>query len=405
MNDRWKKCITLVLGVFFVWTLASCAGMSLDEAVKRSAADIMAKLPAGSRVVIVAFDAEDENVSNYVMDELSKALTAKNLEVQILSHRDLAVGYLISQRYGEISAETAVSIGVGYGAKYVITGQFTWAGNGYQYRLTGINVETAARMHTTLLTVKDYRALQTLIAGLRENAAKTLEAKTLEDNRLNLISTEFSTSTEGSTMEIRVGVDLTHSLNEINKDTAKHTELRKFIYKTLYGCETFEEALNNTLKYASEFSSSTLEYNQDYGLGLGWEVTGITWGGKNGKYFFIANSYGMGGSSGNYTERGYIIDTEEVKIIDKKDIFVSTADPAFKLLISKYTSWGPPVEPDGQDDLFDSLEGFEFDLLCDERGVWFAWWRPYPPLKFCETLVPYSEISYFMTPLGREIFK
>jgi tetratricopeptide (TPR) repeat protein len=142
---------------------------SLEEAIELSAEEIGAKLPGGTRVVIASFSSEHENLSNYIMDELAGALTDGSLEVA--DRRNLAYVYkeLNFQMSGDVSDETAVSIGKFLGAKYVVTGQFIKAGDRYRYRLTGINVETAVQESSTRLNVSNDRSLQSLIADVRQN--------------------------------------------------------------------------------------------------------------------------------------------------------------------------------------------------------------------------------------------
>ncbi|MDR2160283.1 MAG: hypothetical protein LBP23_09500, partial [Treponema sp.] len=119
-------------------------GLSLAEAIEQSAEKIAADLPAGSRVAIVAFDSEHGNLSGYIMDELGGALAESELEVA--ERRNLPVIYqeLNFQMSGEVSDETAVSVGKFLAVEYVLTGQLIKAGDRYRYRLSGINVETAA---------------------------------------------------------------------------------------------------------------------------------------------------------------------------------------------------------------------------------------------------------------------
>jgi tetratricopeptide (TPR) repeat protein len=151
-------------------------GLSLVEAIDQSAEEIAVELPKGTRVAIAAFSAEHENLSNYIMDELAGALTDGSLEVA--DRRNLAYVYkeLNFQMSGDVSDETAVSIGKFLGAKYVITGQFIKAGDSYRYRLAGINVETAVQESSTRLNVSNGRSLQSLIADVRQNPVVVVAA-------------------------------------------------------------------------------------------------------------------------------------------------------------------------------------------------------------------------------------
>jgi tetratricopeptide (TPR) repeat protein len=107
------------------------------------------------------------------MDELTGALVDGNLEVA--DRRNLAYVYreLNFQMSGDVSDETAVSIGKFLGARYVITGQLVKAGDRYRYRLSGINVETAVQESSTRLNVRLDRMLQSLIIDVKQKPVVT----------------------------------------------------------------------------------------------------------------------------------------------------------------------------------------------------------------------------------------
>jgi tetratricopeptide (TPR) repeat protein len=141
-------------------------GLSLEEAIEQSAAELAAELPAGTRVVIAAFASEHENLSNYIMDELTGALVDGSLEVADRRNLPFVYRELGFQMSGDVSDETAVSIGKFLAASHVITGQLVDAGSGRRYRLSGVNVETAVQESSTRLSVRDDRALRNLIAAV-----------------------------------------------------------------------------------------------------------------------------------------------------------------------------------------------------------------------------------------------
>jgi tetratricopeptide (TPR) repeat protein len=140
---------------------------SLDEAIGHSATEIADELPGGTRLVIAAFSAEHPNLSNYIIDELTGALVDRGLE--LVDRRNLEYVYkeLNFQISGDVSDETAVSIGKFLGANYVITGQLVKTGNSYRYRVSGINVEMAVQESSTRLNVRNDRAMQNLLKNVR----------------------------------------------------------------------------------------------------------------------------------------------------------------------------------------------------------------------------------------------
>ncbi|MDR2096467.1 MAG: penicillin-binding protein activator LpoB, partial [Treponema sp.] len=144
-------------------------GVSLAEAIEQSAKELRAEFPAGTRVAIAAFDSEHENLSGYIMDELGGALAGG--EIEVADRRNLAFVYkeLNFQMSGEVSDESAVSVGKFLGARYVLTGQLVKTGNQYRYRLTAIDVETALQESSSRINVRDDGGFRKLLANLREN--------------------------------------------------------------------------------------------------------------------------------------------------------------------------------------------------------------------------------------------
>ncbi|MDR2739402.1 MAG: tetratricopeptide repeat protein, partial [Treponema sp.] len=184
-----KKHVSIIVGVIALAALLSCAttggsgdGLSLEEAIEQSAAELVAELPQGTRVAIAGFSSEHENLSNYIMDELTGALVDGDLEVA--GRRNLALVYqeLSFQMSGEVSDETAISIGKFLGVPYVITGQLVNAGSSRRYRLSGINVETAAQESSTRLSVQNDRAFRNLIAAVKKAPVVAVAANYGEKN-------------------------------------------------------------------------------------------------------------------------------------------------------------------------------------------------------------------------------
>jgi tetratricopeptide (TPR) repeat protein len=89
--------------------------------------------------------------------------------LEVAGRRNLEYVYreLNFQMSGDVSDETALSIGKFLAAEYVITGQIVKAGGRYRCRVSSVNVETAVQESSTRLDVRDDRALQNLITGLR----------------------------------------------------------------------------------------------------------------------------------------------------------------------------------------------------------------------------------------------
>jgi tetratricopeptide (TPR) repeat protein len=149
-------------------------GLSLEESIEQSVIEITRDLPKGTRVAIAAFTSEHANLSNYIMDELAGALVDCGIEVADRRNLEYVYKELGFQMSGEVSDQTAVSIGKFLGARYVVTGQLAKAGDRYRYRLSGINVETAVQESSARLNIRDDSAFRRILADLRQAPAVTI---------------------------------------------------------------------------------------------------------------------------------------------------------------------------------------------------------------------------------------
>jgi len=176
-----KKITTLLLlagialNVFAL--LTACAtggkvsktdGLTLQNAIEQSAVKTSAELPGGSRVAVVAFESPNGDLSEFIMEEFNGAL--HDLGILVVDRKNLAYVFqeLNFQISGNVSEETARSIGKFLGADIVITGQLTSFGDSYRYRTNAINVETAARVSITRFDVRDDPELRRMTAGAKQ---------------------------------------------------------------------------------------------------------------------------------------------------------------------------------------------------------------------------------------------
>jgi len=126
------------------------------------------------------------------MDELTGAFVDGRLEVADRINLAFIYRELNFHMSGDVSDETAVSIGKFLGARYVIVGQFIRAGEHYRFRISGINVETAIHETSTRITIRNDRNLQMLITNTRQAPIITASASYREDiNTLPTIAGSF----------------------------------------------------------------------------------------------------------------------------------------------------------------------------------------------------------------------
>ncbi len=128
-------------------------------------------------MAIVAFESEYDNLSDFIMEEITGALFERGIEVADWQNLPYVYQELDFQMSGDVSDETVQSIGRFLGAEVVITGQFISMGGAYRYRANAIRVETAARESVTRLTVQDNRELRRMINTIANQSTVVRRAR------------------------------------------------------------------------------------------------------------------------------------------------------------------------------------------------------------------------------------
>jgi TolB-like protein len=136
-----------LLMVFCVCALTICSAqdfMTLDAAIDRATSYLFERIPAGSKVVVFNFNASQPKLSNYIIDELT-ARIVNNAALTVVDRQNLEMlqKELNFQLSGEVSDETAVSVGKKLGAQSIISGSISPLGDIYRLQIRAIEVETA----------------------------------------------------------------------------------------------------------------------------------------------------------------------------------------------------------------------------------------------------------------------
>ena len=156
-----------------VLLLAACAstggkgtnGLTLAQAIEQAAEKTAAELPEGSRVAVLAFESGSDALSAYIIEEFNGALFDMGVEVADRNNLELVYQEQNFQMSGDVSDESALSIGKFLGADIVITGQLTPFADTYRFRVTALSVETSARVSNTRLDVQSDSHLEQMIKG------------------------------------------------------------------------------------------------------------------------------------------------------------------------------------------------------------------------------------------------
>jgi len=154
-----------------VFTLLATAvyAQTLDSAIADAAAGISGRLSQGTTVVVLDFQSSSERLANYVIDELNEKLV--NIDkLKPVERRQLTAirSELTFNMSGEVSDESAQSIGHMLGAQYIIMGSIEMIGVEYRLRFRAITVESASIEYTFSQNIKNDRVLESLL--VRTNA-------------------------------------------------------------------------------------------------------------------------------------------------------------------------------------------------------------------------------------------
>jgi TolB-like protein len=139
---------TKVIGVFcallFIPITAFSQAVTLDTALRNSTTYLNGRIQAKTKVVVLNFTSKWPELSDYIIDELiGYVVNDGNLAVVDRNNLETIRKELNFQLSGEVSDETAQSIGKMLGAQTIINGNITAIGNAYRLRVRAISVESA----------------------------------------------------------------------------------------------------------------------------------------------------------------------------------------------------------------------------------------------------------------------
>jgi TolB-like protein len=126
----------------------------LDEAINDSVNYLVERLEPGTKVAVLNFSASPA-ISNYVIEEITVFLVNdSNFTVVDRSELELLQEEMNFQLSGDVSDESAQSIGKKLGAQTIISGSLSPLGNRWRMRIRALEVETAKVQGIRTYTVK-----------------------------------------------------------------------------------------------------------------------------------------------------------------------------------------------------------------------------------------------------------
>jgi len=119
--------------------------VSLDDAIQNAATELSAGIGAGTRIAVLAMQADPVRMSNYLIDEMIVAFVrAGRFTVVNRAQLDLLAGELHFNMSEWVDEMTAQSIGRFMGVQSIVTGTFEPIAGFFRFRVQVIEVETAA---------------------------------------------------------------------------------------------------------------------------------------------------------------------------------------------------------------------------------------------------------------------
>jgi curli biogenesis system outer membrane secretion channel CsgG len=212
--------------------------ITLDFALSEVTGYFRQKIPVDSKIVIYDIDAITPDLSTYIIDSLTANMVNEGA-FTVVDRRQLDAlqQELKFQHSGEVSSESAQSIGKKLGAQSVISGSIQSFGERYYLHFTALEVQTAIVQGAQNYVIQE-DAIMTSLAG--KNAAKKQQkaassAEPWKNKRLYLglrpgLSLHFydtkNTPYSGNTAEAALSFDITlQTAYQFNRFFSVQTEL------------------------------------------------------------------------------------------------------------------------------------------------------------------------------------
>ncbi|MDR0320709.1 MAG: DUF1566 domain-containing protein [Treponema sp.] len=144
-----KKIALPLLIAHLSLLIVTCATVAtgpddLDIAIRDTSDYLNDNIPKGNKIVILNIQSDYANLSDYIIDELiANAVNDKVFSVVDRAQLETLRMELNFQLSGEVSDDSALSIGRFLGAQTIVSGTISEIGDRYRMRIRALNVETA----------------------------------------------------------------------------------------------------------------------------------------------------------------------------------------------------------------------------------------------------------------------
>jgi TolB-like protein len=139
-----KALMFVILTCLFPVIVFSQNALTIDAALNNSTSYFSGRIPNNTKVVVLNFSSKWPELSDYIIEELIGYIVNEG-KLTVVDRQNLESirKEMDFQLSGEVSDETAQSIGKKLGAQTIMSGAITAIGNAYRLRIRAISVETA----------------------------------------------------------------------------------------------------------------------------------------------------------------------------------------------------------------------------------------------------------------------
>jgi hypothetical protein len=169
-------CVIFLLSCAGAPDAASPAALPLDAAIERAARELDTALPPDARVAVTRVTSMSNAMSDYLMDELAGALVNAGLVVADRDSLELVYREQGFHTSGNVSDETAVSLGRLLGARSVITADLVDTGAVLRLRVNSLGVETSRQEFSARYAVAKDRDFAALLSALNAGDSVSKDA-------------------------------------------------------------------------------------------------------------------------------------------------------------------------------------------------------------------------------------
>ena len=160
-----KRTVALaVLGILCAFSVAGQTPMDLDSAIQQAGRDIGSRLVMAPRVALLSINSPTDELSSYILRELSVVLESqRNSMVIARQDIDRVLAQMNLGVSSDVSDADAIQLGRRLNAQFVVTGLFESAGENYRFRTRLVHVVLGSVQGTSTLNVSQNPHLYQLL--------------------------------------------------------------------------------------------------------------------------------------------------------------------------------------------------------------------------------------------------